>query len=604
MTQPPYPYSDYITSLTWDSLGNVETLGYESDSWPITWHDDGDLYTTYCDGSGFDDLGTDYSLGFASISGASVAAWSGTNISSTDAVPTGFGETGRKSSGILSISGVLYLWVRNADGNGKTCELWSSSDDGVNWTDHFTFSEFGYLTFINYGQDYADAIDTYVYAFSHNSNDAYSPANDFVLLRCPKTGLTTSGNWEVYTGLSGSTPQWSTTFSNRASVFYNPGGCLRSRCTYNADIERFLWWQQIPSTDGSPPDTRTSGGFGVYDAENPWGPWTTAYYTETWDMGPGEAAEFPTKFMSNGGKTMWLLSSSNDELTARQATITLADSPTELDVLPAASADDAEEDSGGVVSITGAGLDLGQNAYVGIRYQLNIPKDATVLRASIRFKSRGNYQDACSQTIQCEAADDAAQFTTTTDSISDRNKTGAVTWSDVPTWYTDEYFWSGDFAAAVQEVVNRANWTQNDYIVVLFGGLSGRRSAHSYDSSTTDAPMLHVSYSTGTTVSAQARLWADGWHAAAGGTGVELYASAILRGDAWHLGAAATTTALTAGASMWGDAWATVTPQQITYLQAAAILRGDGWHLGTAQARNIKPYYSAGVPFVVGKVEY
>jgi hypothetical protein len=31
------------------------------------------------------------------------------------------------------------------------------------------------------------------------------------------------------------------------------------------------------------------GGFGVYDAPEQWGPWTTAFYTVTWDLGPGES---------------------------------------------------------------------------------------------------------------------------------------------------------------------------------------------------------------------------------------------------------------------------------------------------------------------------
>jgi hypothetical protein len=48
--EPPYPSSDVITSLTIHpertSLGN-------GDNWPITWVDDGNQYTVYCNGEGF-----------------------------------------------------------------------------------------------------------------------------------------------------------------------------------------------------------------------------------------------------------------------------------------------------------------------------------------------------------------------------------------------------------------------------------------------------------------------------------------------------------------------------------------------------------------------
>jgi len=32
------------------------------------------------------------------------------------------------------------------------------------------------------------------------------------------------------------------------------------------------------------------GGFGLFDAVEPWGPWTAVFFTEDWDVGPGETA--------------------------------------------------------------------------------------------------------------------------------------------------------------------------------------------------------------------------------------------------------------------------------------------------------------------------
>ena len=88
-----------------------------------------------------------------------------------------------------------------------------------------------------------------------------------------------------------------------AAVFTHKGRCYRSGITFNAGLKRYLWVQIIPGTEGKKTDTRFEGGFGIYDAPEPWGPWTTVYFTEKWDVGPGETASFPTKWMSADGKT-------------------------------------------------------------------------------------------------------------------------------------------------------------------------------------------------------------------------------------------------------------------------------------------------------------
>jgi hypothetical protein len=95
--------------------------------------------------------------------------------------------------------------------------------------------------------------------------------------------------------------------------------------TYNAGIKRYLWWQQIPQPEGDPDrgDTRFEAGFAVYDAPEPWGPWTTAYFTSRWDVGPGEHADFPSRWMSEDGRTMYLVFSGEDSFSVRRATVRL-----------------------------------------------------------------------------------------------------------------------------------------------------------------------------------------------------------------------------------------------------------------------------------------
>ena len=60
---------------------------------------------------------------------------------------------------------------------------------------------------------------------------------------------------------------------------------------------------------------------GSYDAPEPWGPWTTAYFTDIWDVGPGETNSFPTKWMSVDGKTLHLVFSGDDSLSVRKVVL-------------------------------------------------------------------------------------------------------------------------------------------------------------------------------------------------------------------------------------------------------------------------------------------
>ena len=58
-------------------------------------------------------------------------------------------------------------------------------------------------------------------------------------------------------------------------------------------------------------------------APEPWGPWTTVYFTGRWDVGPGENSRFPTKWMSADSKTLYLAFSGDDYFSVRRAELTL-----------------------------------------------------------------------------------------------------------------------------------------------------------------------------------------------------------------------------------------------------------------------------------------
>ena len=322
-TNLPYPLSSVIQSITWDPSSTIVRRATDSDCWPITWADDGNLYTAYGDGTGFDPkVPIKLSLGFAKVTG-SATAFSGVNIRSSTGEQKGDGKTGKKPSGMLMVNGTLYMWARNANLNGAQSQLAWSADHAVTWTwSTWKFAEFGYLTFLNFGKNYSGARDGYVYAYSHDNPSAYTAADRMVLLRVPQSQIKNRAAYQFFKGLDTSrNPVWTSDINQRGAVFTHAQRCLRSGISYNPALHRYLWWQQIPKGLNDP-DT-AQGGFGIYDAPEPWGPWTTAYFTESWDVGPGETASFPQKWMSSDGKTLYLVFSGNDSFSVRKATLKL-----------------------------------------------------------------------------------------------------------------------------------------------------------------------------------------------------------------------------------------------------------------------------------------
>jgi CubicO group peptidase (beta-lactamase class C family) len=318
----PYPPSKVITSLTWAPRETIVRKARGSDNWPLTWADDDRQYTAYGDGWGFEPfVPKKLSLGFARVDGDAPDV-RGANIPSPTGEQVGDGAKAKKASGILCIGGVLYLWTRNA-GNAQLA--WSK-DHGATWqwADWKLTTSFGCPTFLNFGKDYAGARDDHVYVYSPDAESAYRPADRMVLARVPKGKITERTAYEFFKGLDDRRqPLWSLDLAERGAVFRNAGRCYRSGITYNAGLKRYLWVQILPGTEGTKADTRFEGGFAVYDAPEPWGPWTSVYFTEKWDVGPGETASFPTKWMSADGKTVYLVFSGDDHFAVRRASLTV-----------------------------------------------------------------------------------------------------------------------------------------------------------------------------------------------------------------------------------------------------------------------------------------
>lgn len=316
ITEPPYLPSDLISEVEFAPSETIIRLAEGSDNWPVTWADDGNLYTAYGDGWGFAP-GTDIklSLGLARISGVPPDI-QGNNIRSKSGERVGEGKSGVKASGMIFINGVWYILARNAE----NAQLVWSEDHGKTWSwaDWRFETSFGCPTFLNSGRNNSNARDPYVYIYSPDESGAYKMADRMVMARVPENKIRDWKSYEYFCGLDrGQKPLWSEDILKRKAVFQNPGKCYRSGISYNPALKRYIWCQVLPlAADDKGP--RFAGGLGIFEAPEPWGPWRTVYYTRKWDAGPGESMSIPVKWISGDGQTCYLVFSGNDCFSVRR----------------------------------------------------------------------------------------------------------------------------------------------------------------------------------------------------------------------------------------------------------------------------------------------
>ena len=316
--EPPYPQSDLITSVEFAPAETVIRFARGSDNWPATWAGDDHLYTAYGDGKGFQpNTEIKLSLGLCRIEG-NPPDMEGFNIRTRTGERVGDGRYGPKASGMLIVDGTIFMLVRNTNNS----QLAWSDDYGKTWewADWRFTTGFGCPTFLNFGKDYEDARDNYVYIYSHDEASAYKTSDEMILARVSKSRLKERGGYTYFAGYgNNSKPRWSEDYNKREAVFINPGRCYRSGVTYNKGLDRYLWCQIIPvSARGTSRGPRFEGGLGIFEAPEPWGPWKTVFYTLDWDMGPGETASIPAKWMSDDGKTCHYLFSGEDCFSVRK----------------------------------------------------------------------------------------------------------------------------------------------------------------------------------------------------------------------------------------------------------------------------------------------
>jgi hypothetical protein len=331
----PYPQSQLVTNLAWD--GSVVRIGdgTTGDNWPVTWADDDQLYASYGDGDGFSNRSTKLSLGFATLSG-SPPSLAGQDFSSNIDTPEGQGPNGIKASGMLMVDGALYMFVRNYKPAGSNdfsnSRLAWSTDRGRNWAwaDWHFADTFGAPDFIQFGKNYAGARDGYAYIVSQANDSAYGWSPDVVLARVPKDRIPDRAAYEFFAGLDGTgAPQWSADIARRKPAFSDPNGVQRIGMSYNPALRRYILTSAHQIGGGA---THTPA-LGVFEAPEPWGPWSVVYYNDDFSGGYAFHHKFPTKWMSADGTSMWLLYSGSNTgascncVTLRKANLTINAAP-------------------------------------------------------------------------------------------------------------------------------------------------------------------------------------------------------------------------------------------------------------------------------------
>jgi CubicO group peptidase (beta-lactamase class C family) len=311
----PYPPSPVIRKIVFDPLETILRKASDSDNWPMTWADDGDLYTAYGDGRGFEPfIQPKLSLGLAKVSGMP-PAFSGQNIRSETAERTGGGARGAKASGMLMVDGILYMWVRNV---GNSQLAWSANH-GRTWQWGFKLvTGFGAPAFLNFGKNYAGARDPYVYTYSQDGPSAYEAYDGVALARVDRSRVRDREAYEFFAHFDRrGQPVWTRDIAKRGPVFSYPGHCQRVDAVYDPVRKRYLLALGY----------NHESGWGIYDAPEPWGPWTSAFHTLNWDLPGTHSYRLPSKWIAADGRSMYLVFSGvkeNDAFCVRRMIVEAA----------------------------------------------------------------------------------------------------------------------------------------------------------------------------------------------------------------------------------------------------------------------------------------
>jgi hypothetical protein len=184
--------------------------------------------------------------------------------------------------------------------------------------------------FIQFGQNYAGARDEYVYATFPSADDggeancpSYWENGDSILLgRVPQDQLLQRDAWEFCSGVdAGNQPSWNRDDSLARPIFFYYHMTGENHVTYNPGLQRYIMGNySFIDPQGNPrpyhqawPESSQRSQLTLFEAPEPWGPWSLFYRDDHWGRLGGYQPIFPAKWMSADGRTMWMVSSGSYE---------------------------------------------------------------------------------------------------------------------------------------------------------------------------------------------------------------------------------------------------------------------------------------------------
>ncbi len=177
-----------------------------------------------------------------------------------------------KPSSILYMGGKLYLAGHRTAAMPQYSYIAYSEDYGATWTEvpdspWTGDSNFMILMWINMGQSYSLNTDGYVYAFGIGEEAEWLDRTVY-LTRVPRASIAGYSSYEYFTGLVDGAAGWSSEEDDAVPVD-TLATALQASAIYHEGTDRYLFL----TADGRFPDDLQGLG-ALYQAEQPWGPWT------------------------------------------------------------------------------------------------------------------------------------------------------------------------------------------------------------------------------------------------------------------------------------------------------------------------------------------
>lgn len=324
----PYPPSVFIKGLKVD-WATHQRYAKGSDNFQLTWAEDDHQYGIWGDGGGFAGTNSKYrvSFGVARIEG-SYDNYKGYDLSGHAESAENESLIEGKSWALISIKGDLYAWIHPDRERGwggwkehhSESRLFKSTDKGVTWNAaEWKFTPENDIVggaILQFGRDYQDARDKFVYHYFVHPDilvDSVKGISEIMkpgliyLARVHGNKMMNRNAYQFLAGFKRGRPIWSRDENDKIPVFEDNNGVgTPMGISYNKGLDRFIL--TTGHTKGH------SGMLGVFDAPDPWGPWSTISYatTDTW-FGHNHNSHIvppttffwclPTKWMSEDGKS-------------------------------------------------------------------------------------------------------------------------------------------------------------------------------------------------------------------------------------------------------------------------------------------------------------